>query len=95
MTPLKLYMEDKRDMVYARRRSLFPSAASINRELSNMWKKVSDKTKAKYAAIHAANMVEYKEKLEAYNNCKFLSYFDAKIIKSLAKAATSNRTMTS
>ena len=88
-------MEDKRDMVYARRRSLFPSAASINRELSNMWKKVSNKTKAKYEAIHAANMVEYKEKSEAYNNYKFLSYFHTQIIKSLAKGATSDSTMTS
>ena len=88
-------MEDKRDMVYARRRSLFPSAASINRELSNMWKKVSNKTKAKYEAIHAANMIEYKEKLEAYNNCKFLSYFETLIIKFLVKAAASDNTMTS
>ena len=60
-----------------------------------MWKKVSDKTKAKYAAIHAANMVEYKEKLKAYNNCKFLPYLHTQIIKSLAKGGTSDSTMTS
>ena len=70
-------MEDKRDMVCARRRTFIPNMNSVNRELSRMWKKVSDKTKAKYQAIHAANMVEYKEKLEAYNNCKFISYIKA------------------